>query len=88
MRKWDELTQQQRVDYRENRREYIGRRCTLNGHPATVVFDSATGFASVASGPTTIAWSWSAVFNIIDNKGGRFECEEIPRHAESVGRTG
>jgi len=68
------MNAQQLRDYIKNRREYIGRACTLNGNPAKIVIDG-NGLPSVAPlNPDlgVIPYSWVAVFNIIDNRKGEF----------------
>ena len=56
-------------------REYIGRSVTLNEAPATIVKDKE-GWPFVAPLDTStgsVPYSWTAIFNICDNHGGRFE---------------
>ena len=72
--KWNQLSEAARTKYRDDRREYIGQTCTLNGLPAKILFNYREGCASVGQldGPLIIDWSWAAVFNIVDNKRGDF----------------
>jgi hypothetical protein len=55
-------------------RSYIGRACTLHGEPAKIVKD-VDGHASVApldSSRGSVPYSWTAVYNIMDNRNGKF----------------
>ena len=55
-------------------RDYIGREVTLQGRPAKIVKDGQ-GMAVVVpvdSERGGVPYSWAAVFNICDNRGGRF----------------
>jgi hypothetical protein len=55
-------------------RDYIGQPCTLNGKPAKIVKDS-DGFANVAPldpEQGAVPYSWTAIYNIMDNRNGRF----------------
>jgi len=54
--------------------EYIGRDVTLSGKPATIV-QGPRGYAAVRclEEPfVSVEYSWVAVFNICDNRNGRF----------------
>jgi hypothetical protein len=70
------LSDTQRAKFRANRADYIGRDCTLNGEPARTTFCVTDGHCYVNPINASIggfAWSWCAVYNILDNRNGRFE---------------
>ena len=65
---------------RETQSEYIGRAVTLNGVPAKVVRQESDGFSGTyaAVAPLdpslgVVPFSWCAIYNVCDNRGGRFE---------------
>lgn len=55
-------------------RAYIGRSCTVDGLPAVIVRGS-DGHPYVRSLDLTrtIPFSWTAVFKVMDNHGGKFK---------------
>ena len=71
---WYGWTDNKRSEYRKCRSDYIGRACTLNGQPAKTTFSMVSGWPSVSEleGGRSVEYSFTAIYNIIDNKGGRF----------------
>ncbi len=72
--KWDNMTETSKREYLDNRREYLGRECTLDGKPAKIVFNQHSGFFAVAilAGGLSLEWSFNAIANTIDNHAGQF----------------
>ncbi len=56
-------------------RDYIGRAVTLQGAPAKVVkdCDGRAHISPLNPDVGTVPYSWVAVFNIVDNHGGKFD---------------
>ncbi len=56
-------------------RDYIGRAVTLTGEPAKITMDRE-GYAQIAPldpARGTVPYSWTAVWNIIDNRNSEFD---------------
>lgn len=58
----------------DERREYIGQSCTLNGQPAKIVHtgDGWAGVAPLNPEFGTVPYSWAAIYNVMHNHGGNF----------------
>lgn len=58
----------------DERREYIGKACKLNGKPAKIVHigDGWPGVAALDGLYPPVPFSWTAIYNVMENRGGDF----------------